>query len=50
MLELAVEHPGEYLHVAVGVRAEAAPGVDPVVVDDAQRTEPHVAGIVVVPE
>ena len=48
--ELAVEHVGEDLHVAVGVRAEALPGGDAVLVDHAQRAEAHVARVVVVRE
>src|SRR5262249_57647980 len=50
MLELAVEHPGEDLHVAMRMGPEAAPGIDDVVVDDSQGAEPHVAGVVVVAE
>src|SRR5262249_57465033 len=49
VLELAVEDPGEDLHVAMAVSAEAAPGLDPVVVDHAERAESHVAGAPVVP-
>ena len=50
MLERALEHVGDDLHVAVRVRAEAAAGRDAVVVDDAQRAEPHVRRVVVVAE
>src|SRR5690606_11536991 len=38
------------LHVAVRVLAEALAGRDPVVVDDAERAEAHVVGVVVIRE
>ena len=37
VLERAVEHPGDDLHVAVRVHAEAAAGRHDVVVEDAQQ-------------
>ena len=39
VLERAVEHPRDDLHVAVRVRAEAAAGRDDVVVEHEQQTE-----------
>ena len=48
--QLAVEDVADDLHVAVAVRAEAAARSDPVLVDDAQVAEAHVARIVVVGE
>src|SRR5262245_63468936 len=50
MLELAVEDPGEDLHVAMAVGAEPATGLDPVIVDHAERAESHVPGVEVVAE
>ena len=50
MLERALQHIGDDLHVAVGVRRKSRAGRDAVVVDDAQRAEPHVVGIVIVAE
>jgi hypothetical protein len=46
----AGDHIGENLHVAVGMGAEAAAGRDGVVVDDPQRAEAVVLGVVVVGE
>ena len=50
VLERALEHVGDDLHVAVRVGAEALPGRDAVLVDHAQRAEAHVRGVVVVGE
>src|SRR5690348_11946927 len=43
--ERALEHVADDLHVAVAVRAEAAPGLHAILVDDAQRAEAHVPRI-----
>src|SRR4029453_8714680 len=43
VLEPAVEHPGEDLHVAMRMGPEAASGLPHVAVDDPQRAEAHVA-------
>ena len=48
--ELPFEHVADDLHVAVAVRAEAHARLHAVLVDDAQRAEAHVRGIVVVGE
>ena len=48
--ELAFENVGDDLHVLVVMRAEAAPRIHEVLVDDAQRAEAHVLGVVVVRE
>src|SRR5260221_5289431 len=48
--ERALQHVADDFHVAVAVRAEAGAGLDAVLVDDAQRAEPHVRGIVVAGE
>ena len=48
--ELAVEHPGHDLHVAVAVRPESATGADGVVVVDDQEPVTDVARVVVRPE
>src|SRR5262249_15576410 len=50
VLELAVEYPGEYLHVAMRMGPEAASGLHHVVVDHPQRPESHVGRVVVVAE
>src|SRR6185437_10616647 len=50
MRERAFEHVAQDLHVAMGVRAEAAAGLHAVLVDHAQRPEAHAVGIVVVRE
>jgi len=50
VLERALEHVRDDLHVAVRVRAEALAGLDAVLVDHPQRPETHVGGIVVVGE
>ena len=47
VLELAVEDPGDDLHVAVGMRGEARPGPHPVVVADQQQPVVGVLGVVV---
>ena len=47
MFELAAEHVGDDLHVAVWVRPEALPRLHRVVVEDAQRAPVEVLGIVV---
>ena len=50
VLEGALEHIGDDLHVAVRVRSEAAAGPDPILVDHAELAKPHPAWIVVVGE
>ena len=50
MLECALEHVGDDLHVAVAVSGEALARRDAIVVDHAQRAEPHVRGIVILAE
>ncbi len=50
MLERPVEDIGDDLHVAVRVRREAAARRHAVLVDDAQRPEVHVGGVVIVAE
>ena len=47
MLERALEHVREDLHVAVAVRAEPRARRDAVVVDHAERAEAHVLVVVV---
>ncbi len=47
VLELALEHPGDDLHVGVRVRAEAATAVHDVVVVDEQQAVVGVRGVVV---
>ena len=47
MLDGALENISKDLHVAVRMLAEARRGRDAVLVDDAQRAEAHVRGIVV---
>src|SRR6266850_2233052 len=50
MCQPALEHVGQDLHVPVRMRAESLPWLHGVVVDHAQRAEPHVFGVVVVAE
>ena len=50
MLERALEHVGDDLHVAVSVGAEALAGLHAILVDHAQRAEAHVARVVVLGE
>ena len=50
VLEGAFDNVGEDFHVAVRVSGEAAAGSDVVFVDDAQATEAHVGGVVVIGE
>src|SRR5262249_51269551 len=50
VLERALEDVGEDLHVAMAVRAETGSSLDAIVVDHAQRAEPHLALVVVVTE
>ncbi len=50
VFEGAVEHVGNDLHVAVAVRAEAHAGLHPVLVDDPQRAEAHMLGVVIIGE
>ena len=50
VLQRAFQHVAEDLHVAMRMRAEALPGRDAVVIDDAQGAEAHVRRIVVVGE
>ena len=50
MFEGALQDIGNDLHVAVSMGVEARPRSDPVLVDDSQRPEPHVIGIVVMAE
>ena len=50
MLERAFQYIGDDLHVAVRVRRKSRAGRDAIVIDDPQGTEPHVVGVVVVPE
>src|SRR5215510_9060672 len=47
MLERALEHIRDDLHIAVRMRRETAAGFNAVVVDDAQRPEAHVLLVVV---
>src|SRR6266478_34110 len=47
VLESSLEHPGQNLHVPVRVRAEPLARLDAILVDDAQRPETHLPGIVV---
>ena len=46
--ESALKDVRDDLHIAVAVRAEAFARLDAILVDDAQRPEPHEAGIVVI--
>src|ERR1019366_5523884 len=48
VLQLPFDHVGDDLHVPVGMRPETAAARNAIVVDHAQGTEAHVAGIVVV--
>src|SRR6185503_19003261 len=48
--ERALEHVADDLHVTVAVRAEARARLHAILVDDAQRTEPHVLRVVVIRE
>ena len=50
VFEFTREHPGDDLHVAVGVRVEAAAGVDDVVVVDEQEPVMGVREVAVVSE
>ena len=50
MLEPPFEHPGDDLHVAVAVGAEALARLHPILVDDPQDAEPHVGRFAVVGE
>jgi hypothetical protein len=50
VLELAVDHVRDDLHVAVRVHAEAHARLDDVVVEHAQGAEAHVVDVVVVAE
>src|SRR5208283_4348354 len=50
MLQGAVDDIGDNLHVTMPVLGEPASRLNDVVVDHAERTEPHVLGIVVVGE
>ena len=50
MRKAALEHVAEDLHVLVRMRPETLAGLDGVIVDHAQRPEPHLIGIVVVAE
>jgi len=47
VLECAVQHIGKDFHVLVGMARETGAGSDPIIIDDAKRTETHVRGIVV---
>ena len=47
VLQLAVQHIGKDLHVAVAMGAKAHAGLDAVFVDDPQRPEIHVVGVVI---
>src|SRR5882672_8428257 len=47
VLERALEDPGDDLHVAVAVGAEALARLDAVVVDDTERAKPHVLRVVI---
>ena len=48
MAQLSVNDVGEDLHVAMGMHAEAAPGADPVFIDDPQSRNPMCLAIVVI--
>ena len=48
MRELSFEYVADDLHVAMAVRTEAHAGLHAILVDDAQRSEAHVRGIVVI--
>src|SRR4249920_2135325 len=48
MFERAFEHVGDDFHVAVRVRGKALAGRDAVVIQDAQRAEMHMLGVVIV--
>src|SRR5262245_14744607 len=50
VLERAVEHVRDDLHVAMPVRVEPFAGGDPVFIDDPERAEAHEARVVVVAE
>src|SRR5258705_4847908 len=50
MLQRALQHIGDDLHVAMPMGVESAAGLDPVLVDDPQGTEAHVLGIVILAE
>ena len=48
MFQRAFDDVRDDLHVAVAVGAEPRPGPDPVLIDNSQRAEAHVTGVVVV--
>src|SRR5262249_30985188 len=50
VLECAIEDVGDDLHVAMAVGVEAAARLHAILVDDAQRAEAHVLGIVIMAE
>jgi hypothetical protein len=50
VLECAGDDVAEDFGIAMRVLTEALTGLDAVVIDDAQRTEPHVFGIEVIAE
>jgi hypothetical protein len=50
VFERTVEHVRDDLHVAMRVPAEALAGSDAIFIDDPQRAEAHVGGVVVVGE
>src|SRR5262245_49866150 len=48
VFERPVQDIGDNLHVPVAVHPKSLTGCNPVVVDNPQRTKPHVSGIVVI--
>src|SRR5207237_4329430 len=50
VLEGSLENVRQDFHVPMAVRAEALSGLDPVVVQHAQRAKAHVTGVVIVAE
>ena len=50
VFEPAVENVGDNLHIGMAMGGEAAARRQPVLVDDAQRSEPHEARITIIAE
>ena len=50
MHERPLEHPRDDLHVAMRMRLESRPGLDPIVVADQQQSEVSVLRVVVMPK
>src|SRR5437867_13123773 len=50
MLERALEHVTDDLHVSVPVGRKPTTGLNTVLVDDAERAEPHLVRVAILPE